>query len=125
MINAILNKVLPEVFDKELADAVHQFTGKRVNDESIFDPVKDEYVMGSDLLYSGRGTVRDYNDFEIQATQIDITDLRLSVLQTEITEEPRIDDIIHIQGQDRRVMRVSPSSTNLKWVLQLRGLRVG
>ena len=125
MINAILNKVLPEVFNKELADAVHQFTGKRVNVESIFDPVKDEYVTGSDLFYSGRGTIRDYNDFEIQATQIDITDLRLSVLQIEVTAEPRIGDIIHIQDQDRRGMRVSPSSTNLKWVLQLRGLRVG
>lgn len=125
MINAILNKVLPEAFDKELADAVHQFTGKRVNVESIFDPVQDKYVAGSDLLYSGRGTVRDYNDFEIQSTQVDITDLRLSVLQSEVTAEPRVDDIIHIQGQDRRVMRVSPSSTNLKWVLQLRGLRVG
>lgn len=125
MINAILNKVLPEVFNKELADAVHPFTGKRVNTKGVYDPVLDEVVGGADLIYSGRGTVRDYNDFEIQATQIDISDLRLSVLQIEVSAAPRIGDVITVQGQERRVMRVSPSSTNLKWVMQLRGLRVG
>lgn len=124
MINAILNEVLPAVFDNELADAVHQFTGTRKSDDEVYDPVLDQVVSGGDLVYTGRGTIRDYNDFEIQATQIDISDLRLTALQIEVTAEPRIGDVINVQGANRRVMRVSPSSTGLKWVMQLRGLRV-
>lgn len=136
MINSILNSVLPAIYDNELSDAVHLFTGTRALSTSEiadnYDPITDQYydapdgtiVSADKLVYGGRGTVRDYTDLEIQSSKIDITDIKLSALRIEVTGEPRIGDIITVLGQRRRVMQVGQSSTGVKWVMQLRGLNV-
>lgn len=125
MINALITKHLGKAFDNQLRDAVYLFTGARKGEGGMYDPILDEYIGSVDTNYSGRGTLEDYTVEEIQATQIDINDVKLSALQAEVTNKPKIDDIITIDGQDRRVMMVSPDGVQAMWIMQLRGLNVG
>ncbi len=123
MINALITKHLGNAFDNQLRDAVYLFTATRKGEGGVYDPIEDTYTGSPDITYSGRGTLEDYTVEEIQATQIDINDVKLSALQAEVTNKPKIDDIITIDGQDRRVMMVSPDGVQAMWVMQLRGLQ--
>lgn len=125
MINALINKHLPKAFDNPLRDTVTSFTATRKGEGGVYDPVLDEYVGSPDVNYTGRGIFGSFNNEEIQATQIDITDVKLTCLQIEVTGSPKIDDIIVADGQDRRVMNVSQDPSRSIWILQLRGLNVG
>lgn len=124
MINAILNKHLPEAYDRYLADAVHPFSGFREGEKGDYDPISDSYVLAPAVTYSGRGTIQEYESLELQVTEIDITDVKFSCLQIECSGTPEIGDIITLRDRDHRIMTVKPSGTDLKWIMQLRGLNV-
>lgn len=125
MINAIINKHLPRAFDNQLKDAVTTFTATRKGVGGAYDPELGEYVGAADITYSGRGTFGSYSTMEAQATQIETMDVKLTALQIEVTNTPKVDDVIVADGQDRRVMDVSQDPTKSIWILQLRGLNVG
>lgn len=125
MINAIINKHLPKAFDTQLIDAITTFTGTRKGATGEYDPVLGEYVGGADISYTGRGVISSYNKEEIQATQIEITDVKLLCLQIESTIAPQVDDVIMANNVARRVLNVSQDATSSLWLLQLRGLNVG
>lgn len=122
MINAIINKHLPKAFDNQLIDAITTFTGTRKGATGEYDPVLGEYVGGADISYTGRGVISNYNKEEIQATQIEITDVKLLCLQIESTIAPKVDDVITANNVSRRVLNVSQDATSSLWVMQLRGL---
>lgn len=122
MINALINKHLPKAFDNPLRDTVTSFTATRKGVGGVYDPILDEYVGSPDVNYTGRGIFGSYSTLEIQATQIDITDVKLTCLQIEVTQSPKVDDIIKADGQDRRVLAVSQDPSQSIWILQLRGL---
>lgn len=125
MINAIINKHLPKAFDNQLIDAITTFTGTRNGATGEYDPVLGEVVGGADISYIGRGVISNYNKEEIQATQIEITDVKLLCLQIESTIAPKVDDVITANNVARRVLNVSQDATSSLWVMQLRGLDVG
>ena len=125
MINALINKHLPKAFDTQLKDAVTTFTGTRKGATGEYDPVLGEVVGGADISYIGRGVISSYNKEEIQATQIEITDVKLLCLQIESTIAPKVDDVITANNVARRVLNVSQDATSSLWLLQLRGLNVG
>lgn len=125
MINAIINKHLPRAFDNQLKDAVTAFTATRKGTGGAYDPELGEYVGAADITYSGRGTFGGYSTMEAQATQVETTDVKLTALQIEVTDTPKVDDVIVADGQDRRVMDVSQDPTKSIWILQLRGINVG
>ena len=125
MINNILNRELPKAYDKYLADAVHPFTGHRKGEKGEYDPVTDTYVEAPAVVYGGRGVIGEWEEAELQATEIDITDVKFSCLQIECSDEPMIGDLITLRGKKHRIFSVQPSPTDLKWVMGLRGLNVG
>lgn len=125
MINALINKHLPKAFDTQLKDAITTFTATRKGATGEYDPVLGEYVGGADISYTGRGVISNYKKEELQATQIEITDVKLLCLQIESTIAPQVDDIITVGDVDRRVLNVSQDATSSLWVMQLRGLHVG
>lgn len=125
MINAIINKAVSKAFDNQLKDAVTAFTATRKGTGGAYDPELGEVVGAADINYSGRGTFGSYSTMEQQATQIETTDVKLTALQIEVTELPKVDDVIVVDGQNRRVMDVSQDPTKSIWILQLRGLNVG
>lgn len=124
MIKALLDKHLSKAFDNQLTDAVTPFTATRKGLQGEYDPITDSYES-SDIEYSGRGVFESYKDFEVQATQIDITDVKLTCLQSEVTNTPQIDDVITADEQSRRIVNVSQDPTSSIWIIQLRGLNVG
>lgn len=122
MINAIINKHLPKAFDNQLIDAISTFTATRKGSSGEYDPVLGEYVGGADISYTGRGVLSSYKKEELQALQVELTDVKLLCLQIESTIAPQVDDIITVGDVDRRVLNVSQDPTSSLWLLQLRGL---
>lgn len=124
MINAIINKHLPKAFDNQLKDAISTFTGTRKGSSGEYDPVLGEYVGGADISYTGRGVLSSYKKEELQALQVELTDVKLLCLQIESTSAPKVDDIITVGDVGRRVLNVSQDPSSSLWLLQLRGLSV-
>lgn len=112
---------LAEAFDDDLSDAVTAFTGTRtVADDTDSDI--DDWMnppgepSASTLTYSGRGVFTDYSTYELNSDIINVTDVKLIVLQNEITAEPIADD--KINGYS--VVRVNRDPALATYEIQLR-----
>ena len=132
MINAIATKAISQAFDKSLKDAVLPFTGSRKGfggDGGVYDPIRDEYVSADgttgDISYTGRGVFGKFSDSELLNNGINITDTKLTCLIAEVSEVPRVDDIItfnKLGEKSLRVLNVSADPTNTAYSIQLRGI---
>jgi len=124
MINQLITKHLSKAFDGALKDTVSTFTGTRKGGQGYYDPELGEYVGATNVTYTGRGVASSYNDFEIQASQVDINDIKFICLQSEVTIKPQIDDVITQDGKQRNVLTVASDPASATWVVQLRGINV-
>ena len=132
MINAIATKAISQAFDKSLKDAVLPFTGSRKGfggDGGVYDPIRDEYVSADgttgDISYQGRGVFGKFSDSELLSNGINITDTKLTCLVAEVSEIPKVDDMISFNKlgeKSLRVMNVSADPTNTAYSIQLRGI---
>ena len=132
MINAIATKAISQAFNKSLKDAVLPFTGSRKGfggDGGVYDPIRDEYVSADgttgDISYTGRGVFGKFSDSELLNNGINITDTKLTCLIAEVSEVPRVDDIItfnKLGEKSLRVLNVSADPTNTAYSIQLRGI---
>ena len=132
MINAIATKAISQAFDKSLKDAVLPFTGSRKGfggDGGVYDPIRDEYVSADgttgDITYTGRGTFGKFSDSELLSNGINITDTKLTCLVAEVSEIPKVDDMISVNKlgeKSLRVLNVSADPTNTAYSIQLRGI---
>lgn len=132
MINAIATKAISQAFDKSLKDAVLPFTGSRKGfggDGGVYDPIRDEFVNPTgetgDISYQGRGVFGRFSDSELLGNGINITDTKLTCLVAEVSEIPKVDDMISVNKlgeKSLRVMNVSADPTNTAYSIQLRGI---
>ena len=132
MINAIATKAISQAFDKSLKDAVLPFTGSRKGfggDGGVYDPIRDEYVSGDgstgDITYQGRGVFGAFSNSELLSNGINITDTKLTCLVAEVSEIPKVDDMISVNKlgeKSLRVLNVSADPTNTAYTIQLRGI---
>ena len=132
MINAIATKAISQAFNKSLRDAVLPFTGSRKGfggDGGVYDPIRDEYVSADgttgDISYTGRGVFGKFSDSELLNNGIDITDTKLTCLVAEVSEIPKVDDMISFNKlgeKSLRVLNVSADPTNTAYSIQLRGI---
>lgn len=112
---------LAEAFDDDLADAVTAFIGTRTvasdTDTGIDDWMNPpDAPSSSTLTYTGRGVFTDYSTYELNSDIINVTDVKLIVLQNEITAEPIADDKINSYS----VVRVSKDPASATYEIQLR-----
>lgn len=112
---------LAEAFNTDLSDAVTAFTGTRTVADDTDSGIDDwmnppDTPSASTLTYTGRGVFTDYSTYELDSDIIDVTDVKLIVLQNEITAEPIADD--KINGYS--VIRVSKDPANATYEIQLR-----
>ena len=131
-INAIATKAISQAFDKSLKDAVLPFTGSRKGfggDGGVYDPIRDEYVSGDgstgDITYTGRGVFGKFSDSELLSNGINITDTKLTCLVAEVSEIPKVDDMISVNKlgeKSLRVMNVSVDPAQVAYTVQLRGI---
>lgn len=119
-----LQAELAEAFDTDLADAVHDFTGRyTVQDE--WDPVT-ESGGETTVNYSGRGVLSRYELGRLDGVNILHGDLRLTALANEVTEIPgeghiiRAPDLATGLPQIYRIVTLSPDPTAATYRMQLR-----
>ena len=113
---AELNAALAEAFDDPdgLADAIKPFTGTRQG-AGVYDPATGE-VTATATTYTGRGIFASYKAQDIDGTLILSSDVRLTALQIEVTDAPKVGDKIN----GKHVQAVSSDAVSATWVLQLR-----
>lgn len=113
---AELNAALAEAFDDPdgLADAIKPFTGARQG-ESVYDPAAGE-VITTTTNYTGRGIFANYSARDIDGTLILSSDVKLTALQIEVTDAPKVGDKIN----GKHVQAVGADAVACTWVLQLR-----
>ena len=132
MINAIATKAISRAFDKSLKDAVLPFTGSRKGfggGEAVYDPIRDEFVNAEgttgDITYTGRGVFGAFSDSELLSNGINITDTKLTGLVAEVSEIPKVDDMISFNKpgeKSLRVLNVSVDPAQVAYTVQLRGI---
>ena len=132
MINAIATKAISQAFNKSLKDAVLPFTGSRKGfggDGGVYNPETDQYENANgttgDITYQGRGVFGKFSDSELLNNGINITDTKLTCLVAEVSEIPKVDDIItfnKLGEKSLRVLNVSADPTNTAYSIQLRGI---
>ena len=124
MIKNLVTSSLAKAFDGALGDTVSPFLASRKGSGGYYDPEIGDYIDGTDVTYTGRGVFGSYNDFEIQANQIDINDVKLTCLQAEVGDKPKVDDTIIHNDTSHSVISIKQDPSQSVWVLQLRGLIV-
>ena len=110
---------IKDAFNTDLADAVKPFTGSRTvqGEPSVEDILTNTVGSNSTIInYSGRGVFGGYSEFEVDNESIMANDVNLTALQDEVTDIPKLDDLIN--GYQVVAVNQDPSSTI--WNLQLR-----
>lgn len=113
---AELNAELAEAFDDPdgLADAIKPFTGTRQGD-AAYNPATGE-VESTATTYTGRGIFANYKAQDIDGALILSSDVKLTALQSEVTDVPKVGDKIN----GKRVETVGQDPVSCTWALQLR-----
>ena len=110
---------IKEAFDTDLADAVKQFEAFR---EIKGEATEEDWLTNTvgtnstTLTYGGRGVFGGYSEFEIDNESIMANDVNLTALQDEVTNTPKLDDVIN----GYQVIAVQQDPANVTWTLQLR-----
>lgn len=107
---------LSDAFDTDLADAVTQFTGARVLGQGPYDPITETRPTITET-YTGRGVFGSFSLRLVDGINILATDIKLTALQSEVTDTPRVDDAIN--GY-RVIGPISQDPAKATWVIQLR-----
>lgn len=114
---------IAEAFNTDLADAITPFTCARIS-KGNWDPVEETYDE-TRFEYSGRCVFGFYNQQEVvKSTVLNIleTDRKATLMQSEVTAEPKVDDEWRIEGKLYRVMYIKSDPTKLVYTVQLRGI---
>ena len=110
---------IKDAFDTDLADAVKPFTGNRTiqGEPSIEDILTNTVGSNSTIInYSGRGVFSSYAEIEVDNESIQMNDVKLIVLQGEITNIPKLDDVIN----GYQVVAVNQDPASVTFTIQLR-----
>ena len=110
---------IKEAFNTDLADAVKLFTGSRTvqGEPSIEDILTNTVGSNSTIInYSGRGVFGSYSEFEVDGEAIKANDVKLTALQDEVSNTPKLDDVIN----GYQVVAVNQDAASVTWTIQLR-----
>jgi len=107
-------------FNTDLADAVQAFTGSRFVPSGPADPIT-QTQPGSTVSYAGRGVFGSFSNRVVDGLRILRTDIKLTALQTEVSDRPQVDDVIQRGGKEYKVMHVESDAAGVTWTVQLRG----
>ncbi|MPW65905.1 glutamate 5-kinase [Moraxella catarrhalis] len=107
---------IANAFNTDLADAVKDFTAKRIILSDDDWAVNDTQVL-STIDYSGRGVFTGFYAHEIDNQTIMQSDVKLICLQDELTDRPQMNDSIN----QMKVMNISQDPAGICYFMQLRG----
>lgn len=110
---------IKDAFDTDLADAVKPFTGSRTvqGEPSIEDILTNTVGSSSTTInYSGRGVFSSYAEIEVDNESIMANDVKLTALQDEVANIPKLDDKIN----GYQVVSVMADPAMVTFTIQLR-----
>ena len=110
---------IKDAFNTDLADAVKPFTGRLTlhGEPSIEDILTNTVGSNSTIInYSGRGVFSSYAEIEVDNESIQMNDVKLIVLQDEVANTPKLDDVIN----GYQVVVVSQDPASVTFTIQLR-----
>lgn len=110
---------IKEAFNTDLADAVQPFTGSRTvqGEPSIEDILTNTVGSNSTIInYSGRGVFSSYAEIEVDNESIMANDVKLTALQDEVANAPKLDDVIN----GYQVVAVQQDPASVTFNIQLR-----
>lgn len=110
---------IKDAFDTDLADAVKPFTGSRTvqGEPSIEDILTNTVGSNSTIInYSGRGVFGSYAEIEVDNESIMANDVKLTTLQDEVADIPKLDDVIN----GYQVVAVQQDPASVTFTIQLR-----
>lgn len=70
---------------------------------------------------SGRGWREDISMLETDNESVQISDIKFSCLQNELSVTPEIDDILHIGTNEHYIYKVSSDPADATWTMWARG----
>lgn len=129
-----ITEAISEAFDTDLADAVSEFTGSRLEATGPPNPIT-QVQPSQTYTYNGRGVFGSYDMSVVDGLQILRTDVKLTTLQVELTAyngeliaTPKVDDELQKvnsggmpYGLKYRIINVGQDPASSTWVLQIRG----
>lgn len=119
-----LQTEIAAAFDDDLADAVNTFTGTYVI-QTVWDPVTETGGKNT-VTYNGRGVLAGYSFERIDGLNILEGDIELVALVSEVTEKPKVDNIIEapdlVTGDQQvyKVISVKIDPVGVAYSIQLR-----
>lgn len=111
---------IAEAFDTDLADAVSQFRCSKIIYSGEMDFETQEYPVIGNQSYSGRGVFGSYKRDLVKPIDYQVEDVKATVLQNEVGQEPQIDDVWTTDKGDFEVKSISQDPTEGIWVCHLR-----
>lgn len=114
-----LSADIAEAFDTDLADAISEFTGSRFEPSGPPDPI-NQTQPGETITYAGRGVFGSFGIQVSEALNIPRTDIKITALQAEVENMPKIDDDIERGGVEYRVIHVGQDPAGASWTIQIR-----
>lgn len=113
-LNQEISHDITNAFDTDLADAVTPFTAIRQI------KTDDDWLLNgnshTEITYQGRGVFGGYGEIEIDNQSIMANDVKLICLQQELTDTPRLDDVIN----GYQVVAVKKDPADVSFTMQLR-----
>lgn len=110
---------IAEAFDTDLADAVSEFTGSRLEPSGPYDPIS-QTLPSMTVTYTGRGVFGGFGIQVSEALNILRTDVKVTALQSEVSGLPKVDDQIESDGVKYRVIDAKQDPASVSWTLQVR-----
>lgn len=118
MRNKIQYKVA-KAFNTKLADAITTFTCFKEIQSGDFGFETQTYPTVTVEQYSGRGVFGSYKRDLVKPIDYQVEDVKVTVLQNEVTCVPQIEDV-WVAGAQFKVLNVVKDPSGSIWVLQLR-----
>ena len=110
---------IKDAFDTDLADAVTPFTAYRqIKGQATEEDWLTNTVTNTDatIEYNGRGVFGSYAEIEVDNESIMANDVKLTALQDEVSNTPKLDDVIN----GYQVVAVNQDPTTVTYTIQLR-----
>jgi len=116
-LQAELQAKIGKAFDEKLSDAVASLT---LSQKAVtFNPV-DNTTSEVVTNIATRGVVGDYALEELNDTSVKPTDVKITVLQNELSVEPKIDDIVNDGVNNYKIINIKKDPAKVIWKLQCR-----
>lgn len=113
-----------KAFNGKLSDTVYPFTGSYVT-EGDYDPVTEQSNQVTHT-YTGRGVLGQYDIKRIDGVNILSGDIKITALQNEVSESPKVDhiitttDLVTHTSQSYKVINVGSDPAEATYSVQLR-----